>query len=52
MYSTHIKKLTTDNTTMAGINYKEQYECESNPLDIARIILCVPAFLSFCKYLA
>jgi len=28
MYSTHIKKLTTDNTTIAGINYEEQYKCE------------------------
>ena len=34
MYSSHIKKLTTDNTTAAGINYKEQYECEWDPLDI------------------
>ena len=26
-----ISKLTTDNTTIAGINYKEQHECECDP---------------------
>ena len=30
----------TDNTTIAGINYKEQYECEWDPMILMKCIIC------------
>jgi len=34
------KPLITDNTTIAGINYKEQYKCEWDPMILMNCIIC------------
>jgi len=33
------KTLPTDNTTVTGINYKEQYECEWDPMILTNNII-------------
>ena len=45
------KTLITNNTTVAGINYKEQYKCEWDPMILTNYIICTSIF-KFCKYLA
>jgi len=37
-------KLTTDNTTAAGINYKELYDCKWDPMTMTNNALYTPAF--------
>jgi len=39
-----MKKLTTDNTTVAGINYKEQYECEWDLMILTNYVICISIF--------
>ena len=43
MYNIYIK-LTTDNTTTAGINDKELYDCTWDPMTLTNNILYTPAF--------
>ena len=45
------KTLITDNTTVAGINYKEQYKCEWDQMILTDCLICSSIF-NFCKYLA
>ena len=37
-------KLATDNTTTAGNNYKELYDCKWDPMTLFNITLPTPAF--------
>jgi len=39
VYGTHIKTLITDNRTIAGINYNEQYECAWDPMILTNYII-------------
>jgi hypothetical protein len=43
MYNIRVK-LTTDNTTMAGINYKELYDRKWDPMTLTNSTLYTPAF--------
>jgi len=43
MYNVCVK-LTTDNTTTAGINYKELYNCKWDLMTLTKNILYTPAF--------
>jgi len=43
MYNIYVK-LTTDNTTTAGINYKELYDCKWDPMTLMNNTLYTPAF--------
>jgi hypothetical protein len=43
MYNVYVK-LTTDNTTTAGINYKELYDCKRDPMTLTKNTLYKPAF--------
>ena len=45
-------KLTIDNTTTAGINYKELYDCKCDRMTLTNIILYIPAFNVFTNILA
>jgi len=49
MYNIYVN-LTTDNTTTAGINYKEVYDCKCDPITLTNIILYILAFDIFYKY--
>jgi hypothetical protein len=48
MYNIYVK-LTTDNTTAAGINYKELYDCKWDPMTLTNNTLYTPGF-TFYKY--
>jgi hypothetical protein len=43
MYNSYVK-LTIDNTTTTGINYRELYDSERNPMTLTNSTLCTPAF--------
>jgi len=43
MYGSYVK-LTADNTTTAGINYREQYDCKWDPVTLTNDALCTAAF--------
>jgi hypothetical protein len=43
MYSIYVKR-TTDNTTTAGVNYKELYDCKWDPMTLTKNILYRAAF--------
>ena len=49
MYNIYVK-LTIDNTTTAGIIYKELYECKWVPMTLTNNTLYTQAFLNFYKY--
>ena len=43
MYNIHVK-LNTDNTTTAGSNYKELYDCKWDPMTLTNNALYTQAF--------
>ena len=43
MYNIYVK-LNTDNTTTAGINYKELHDCKWDPMTLTNNTLYTPSF--------